>query len=71
MKSWKDRSQISFQAWWYGVCYNHRLDRAHVYPITLAIKRDLLWLPITTFLNTSARSTQLHTPRIEEVPKPP
>lgn len=70
-KSWKNASNVSFQAWWFGVCYNHRVDRAYVYPLTLAIKRDLLWQPITDFFNVSAHISSLHNPRTEEVPKPP
>lgn len=72
-RNWKDCTKLSYQAWWYAVCHNHRLDTTFVYPLHVAPQRLQLWSPITSFLDISAsrsRSTIL-SPMQQEASKPP
>lgn len=60
-KHWKDVTNVSFQAWWYAVCY-HRLDTACVHPIHLAMKSSIIWSPVTLFIDSSAKRSFSLTP---------
>lgn len=70
-KNWKDLTQLSYQAWWYAVCYNHRLDTTFVYPLHLASNRQKIWSPVMLFIDASAQRSLSLTPLQQEVPKPP
>lgn len=70
-KHWKNLADLSFQAWWYSVCHNHRLDTVYVFPRSLAPKRLLLWSPITDFIDYNAKHSFARSVSNQEVLKPP
>lgn len=70
-KNWKTLSDLSFQAWWYSVCFNHRLDTVYVFPVSLAPKRKFLWSPVTDFIDSKAHYSSTRNVSAQEVLKPP
>lgn len=69
--NWKDFTKISYKAWWYAVCHNHRLDTTFVYPLCLAVKHLDLWSLVMLYIDACAKTNFKHLPSQQEVLKPP